>query len=343
MSKCLVTGGAGFIGSHVARRLVRLGYEVIVVDDLSGGRRENVPEAAKLIVLDVSVPSTVNRLFQKHKIDYVYHLAAYAAEGLSHHIRRFNYKNNMLASINILNACLMNPVKHLVFTSSIAVYGEDAAGKPFNEFTIPQPEDPYGIAKYAVEMDIKAAWNKWGPAIAPPFTIFRPHNVFGPHQNVADRYRNVVSIFFRQAMTGKPLTVFGDGKQTRAFSYIAEVANMIAEAPWTKGTICETFNVGGDYVMPINALAKKIIEITGSKSGIEYAPKRYEVTDASADHAKVRRVYGLESPSMPSSFYLERGLHETHEWLNQNRALLRLPMPKFDKIEVPYDLPEIWK
>src|SRR3989344_2080822 len=141
----LVTGGAGFIGSHVAEHLLKLGHEVVVLDDLSGGFRENVPKGVEFVKGSVTNKEMVEHFFDKHKFDYVFHLGAYAAEGLSHFIRGFNYTYNLVGSMILINAAANHNVKCFVFTSSIAVYGKNQL--PMREDLIPQPEDPYGIAK----------------------------------------------------------------------------------------------------------------------------------------------------------------------------------------------------
>ena len=237
MSKSLVTGGAGFIGAHVVNHLIKMGHEVIVLDDLSGGFEDNINSAAIFVKGSVTDHELLKELFEKHKFDYVYHLAAYAAEGLSHFIRRFNYNNNLIGSINLINESIRHKVKCFVFTSSIAVYG--AGQLPMKESLIPQPEDPYGVSKYAVELDLKTAHEMFGLN----YVIFRPHNVYGEYQNIGDRYRNVIGIFMNQLMKGMPLTVFGDGTQTRAFSYIDDVAPYIANCV----NIPSAYNEGFEY------------------------------------------------------------------------------------------------
>src|SRR6266850_3104802 len=235
MSRVLVTGGAGFIGSHVADALITRGHDVTVLDDLSGGFLENVPSAATFVRGSVTDPAVVDRVFAAGRFDHVYHLAAYAAEGLSHFIKRFNYTNNVIGSVNVLNAAVNTGVTAFVFTSSIAVYGSTVP--PMTEETAVSPEDSYGISKYSVELELRACRGLFGLN----YVIFRPHNVFGPRQNIGDRYRNVVGIFMNRILQGQPMTIFGDGTQTRAFSYIDDVAPMMAEAIETPAAWNETF------------------------------------------------------------------------------------------------------
>jgi len=213
-TKVLVTGGAGFIGSHVAKHLINMRKKVIVLDDLSGGFKDNVPRGAEFIKGSILNVKLLEKIFKENKITHIYHLAAYAAEGLSHFIKRFNYINNLIGSINLINLAVNYRIKCFIFTSSAAVYGPGQL--PFTEETKPEPEDSYGIAKYAVEQELESSHKMFGLN----YIIFRPHNVYGEHQNIGDRYRNVVGIFMNRIMKGKPMTIFGDGKQTRAFTYI---------------------------------------------------------------------------------------------------------------------------
>ena len=191
----------------------------------------------------------------------MYHLAAYAAEGLSHFIKRFNYTNNVIGSVNLINAAINTGVKGFVFTSSIAVYGRSTV-VPMTEETTPEPEDPYGIAKYAVEQELAASREMFGL----DYMIFRPHNVYGPRQNIADRYRNVVGIFMNQILQGQPMTIFGDGTQTRAFSYIDDVAPIMAAALEEPRAWNQVFNVGADRPWQLNELAERVAAAMGSRS-----------------------------------------------------------------------------
>jgi UDP-glucose 4-epimerase len=325
----LVTGAAGFIGSHVAEHLVRQGQEVIALDDLSGGYVANVPAEAKFINGSVLDTELLSRIFRENQIEYVYHLAAYAAEGLSHFIRRFNYNNNLIGSINLINEAVNHNVKCFVFTSSIAVYG--AGQLPMSEDMIPQPEDPYGIAKYAVEQDLHAAHEMFGLN----YIIFRPHNVYGERQNMADLYRNVLGIFMRQIREGKPLTIFGDGTQTRAFSYIDDVAPIIADAVHVPAAYNEVFNVGASTPSSVNHLAEVIANAYGVKPDIQYLAARNEVQDAYSDHTKTARVFGHKA-----EWSLEDGVRRMVEW----SKAIEVPEPqKFSNIEVLKNMPPSWR
>src|SRR5213080_3685357 len=264
----LVTGGAGFIGAHVALHLLEAGHDVVVLDDLSGGYEENVPSGATFVDGSVTDPELVDELFREHRFEYVFHLAAYAAEGLSHFIRRFNYTNNVIGSVNVVNACVNHDVQCLVFTSSIAVYGPGQV--PMVETMTPEPEDPYGIAKYAVELDLAAARRMFGLN----YIVFRPHNVYGERQNTGDRYRNVIGIFMNQILNNQPCTIFGNGEQTRAFSYISDVARPIARAVNNAAAYGEVFNVGAETPYSVLHLLTAVQQAMGKSTGVVHLEPR---------------------------------------------------------------------
>jgi UDP-glucose 4-epimerase len=288
--RALVTGAAGFIGSHVADHCLALGMEVVATDDLSGGYIENVPDAATWIEGDLREPDFAAALFEDGPYDFVYHLGAYAAEGLSHFVRRFNYDTNLLASVNLINQAILHKARRFVFTSSIAVYG--AGQTPMTEALTPQPEDPYGISKYAIELDLNAAHRMFGL----DWTVFRPHNVYGERQNIADPYRNVIGIFMNKLLQDEPLPVFGDGLQTRAFSHIDDVAPVIARSPLVDGARNEVFNIGADTPYSILELIGEIGCAFGVDPRVEHLPARKEVVHAFSDHAKVRDVFDTPPP-----------------------------------------------
>ena len=330
MIKSLVTGGAGFIGSHVSNHLLELGHEIVVLDDLSGGFEDNVNPKVTFVKGSITDALLIDQLFEQHHFDYVYHLAAYAAEGLSHFIRHFNYNNNLLGSVNLVNASIKSKVKCFVFTSSIAVYGTQTL--PMIESATSMPEDPYGISKYAVEMDLKTAHEMFGLN----YIVFRPHNVYGSLQNIGDRYRNVIGIFMNQLLQGNPLTVFGDGTQTRAFSAIQDVAPHIANSVNIPGAYNEVINIGGDTDYSVNDLAKTVMKVMGLTSDIRYLDSRNEVMHAYADHQKAHRLFGIQPKEL---IELEEGLKEMADWVK--KVGIR-KTPKFENIEITEKLPPIW-
>jgi UDP-glucose 4-epimerase len=328
-SQVLVTGAAGFMGSHLCRHLIDQGHEVVGLDDLSGGFQDQVPPRTAFVAGSVTDTALVERLFEKHRFDYVFHLAAYAAEGLSHFIKRFNYTNNLLGSVNLINAAVNNNIKCFVFTSSIAVYGRNQV--PMAEDLAPQPEDPYGIAKYAVELDLREAHEFFGLN----YVIFRPHNVYGENQNIGDRYRNVIGIFMNQLMQGKPMTIFGDGKQTRAFSYIDDVAPVIAASIARPESYNQVFNVGADCVYSVIDLAHAVAKAMGAQPNIKHLEARNEVVHAYSSHEKVQNRFGDLIKNVP----LETGLARMSAWAG--RAGPRQGKP-FSGIEVHKKLPPSW-
>jgi UDP-glucose 4-epimerase len=328
MSISLVTGGAGFMGSHVVEHLLKAGHDVVVLDDLSGGFLDNVPQAADFVEGSVLDHELLHRLFEKYNFSYVYHLAAYAAEGLSHFIKRFNYQNNLIGSVNLINESVNHKVQRFVFTSSIAVYG--AGQTPLTEDMIPVPEDSYGIAKLAVEQDLKVSHEMFGLN----YVIFRPHNVYGPKQNIGDRYRNVVGIFMNQLLRGEPMTIFGDGTQQRAFTHIDDVAPVIADAVTIPAASNQVFNVGADVPYTVNELATIVAGAMGKECRIKYLDPRNEVKVAFSDHNKAERVFGTgRKVSLP------QGIQAMVEWVRQHGAR---ESNVFENIEIAKNMPPSW-
>ena len=327
--KVLITGAAGLLGANFSRHLLNKGYKVIGIDDLSGGYEDSVPYEMTLYKQDLSNQKDVQEIFASEKPDYVFHFAAYAAEGLSPFIRNYNYTNNILSSANVINACINNEIKKVIFTSSMAVYG--VGNPPFTENQLPTPADPYGIAKYAVEMDLKLAHEMFGLK----YSIVRPHNVVGIYQNIWDRYRNVIGIWIRKALAGEPLTIFGDGTQIRAFSDIKFYMD-----PFEKLITAhdgEIFNIGADKHYTINAAAEAVINVAkelGINATKIHLEPRNEVHTAYCDHTKAHKLLGFKDNT---------DLHETimkmFKWAQEqpNR-----PMKNMD-YEIEKNMYSFWK
>lgn len=329
-TKSLITGGAGFMGSHVVRHCLERDHECVVLDDLSGGFTENVPERATFVKGSITDAAFVNQLFAGHHFDYVYHLAAYAAEGLSHFIRVYNYQNNLIGSMNLINAAVnAGSVKRFVFTSSIAVYGPGQV--PMLEDTTPTPEDPYGIAKYAVEMDLAAAHEMFGL----DYTVFRPHNVYGEHQNIGDRYRNVIGIFMNNVMQGQSMPVFGDGLQTRAFTHIDDIAPSIVDCVDNAKARNQVFNVGSESPRTVLDVAHAVAAAFGVAPVVKHLPARQEVVHAFSSSAKSEAVFGRRS-----TISLEDGVNRMAAWAKRSGPR---QTPKFAGIEVTRNLPPSWR
>jgi len=317
------------MGSHVAEQLLKIGHQVVVLDDLSGGFVENVPPGATFVAGSILDRGLIQKLFKKYRFDYVFHLAAYAAEGLSHFIKHFNYQNNLMGSVNLINAAVNFEARRYIFTSSIAVYG--AGQLPMHEDMTPAPEDSYGISKYAVELELKASHEMFGL----DYVIFRPHNVYGERQNIGDKYRNVVGIFMNQILQGKPMTVFGDGEQTRAFSYIGDVAPIIARSAELDAARNRIFNVGADKPYSVNYLAQVVAQAMGAEPNVVHLPSRQEVVHAFSDHARVRETLGYEARTT-----LEEGIQRMAAWVKTHGAR---HSKEFGDIEIRKNLPPSWQ
>lgn len=331
MKTVLVTGIAGFLGSWVAQHLIANGHRVVGIDDLSGGNKKNIPQGTdQWINRDVTDDVTLEIAFLLCKIDAVVHCAAFASENLSHHCRTHAYKSVVLGTANVVNACVNHGVELLVNMSSIAVYGSQLT--PFLETTPLLPEDPYGAAKACAETDIRAARDHFGLN----YVTFRPHNLIGTRQNMADSTRNVASIFIRQALSGQPLTIFGDGTQTRAWSPVNSVAQVIAACVDRPETWNKSYNIGGEQVMTVNQLADIIQALTGSIAGVHHLPDRNEVKHAISDHSYVQKAF----PDLYREPESIRGV--LTEMIAEARKAPLKPLQTLPPIEINKNLPSVW-
>lgn len=333
MSNVLVTGVAGLLGSHFSTYLLDKGHNVYGVDNLSGGYADFVDarltDKEKFYDLDLIDHAALEKVFKDCKPDYVYHFAAYAAEGLSPFIRNFNYTNNLLCSVNVINNCIKYDVKKIIFTSSMAVYG--VGNPPFTEEQTPSPVDPYGIAKYAVEMDLKQAFDQFGLK----YNIIRPHNVIGVHQNIWDKYRNVIGIWIRKSLAGENITVFGDGTQKRAFSDIRYYMEPFAKL--MENEKCDTFNIGADREYELNEIAElvqKIAQEFGYEPAIEHLEARHEVKDAYCNHDKAKKILGFSDNTN-----IETTVRDMFQWG------MKQPVRKIKRLdyEIDKNMYSFWK
>jgi UDP-glucose 4-epimerase len=274
--KILITGVAGLLGSRLSDWIIENKPEVQIVgiDDLSGGYIENVNPKVELWQMNL-VNGNISECFERHQFDYVYHMAAYAAEGLSPFIRSYNYQNNLVATSRIINECIKHDVKRLVFTSTLAIYGH-GNGNIFDEAQVPKPIDPYGVAKYGCEMDIQIAGEQHGL----DWCIIRPHNVYGVKQNIWDKYRNVLGIWMFQYMNDEPMTIFGDGNQTRAFSFIDDSLEPLWRASQNENTSKQIINLGGVEEYSINDACEVLRSVLPTRGEVVHKEARHEVKNS---------------------------------------------------------------
>jgi len=330
--KVLITGVAGLLGSRLADWIIENhpDYHVVGIDNLSGGYRENINSKVDFWDVDLTNPKhMISACFQENKFDYVFHFAAYAAEGLSPFIRMYNYDNNLKATARIINECIKHDVKRLVFTSSLAVYGHGNGGI-FDETQIPKPIDPYGVAKYACEMDIQIAGEQHGL----DWCIIRPHNVYGIKQNIWDKYRNVLGIWMFQHLNGSQMTIFGDGNQTRAFSYIDDNLEPFWNAAISPHASKEIINVGGIEEISINEACDTLIKVIGSGEKI-YLEGRHEVKHSIPTWQKSVDILGYKYNTK-----LEDGLQQMWEWAKTQPKRERFVWPSY---EIEKGIYNFWK
>lgn len=334
MKKAIViTGVAGLIGSRMADWLIENHneYEIVGIDDLFGGYIENVNPNVIFYQRNLS-NDDISDIFNKHDVEYVYHFAAYAAEGLSPFMRKFNYSNNVLSTVNIINECINHDIKRLVYTSSMSVYGhglKDGVTR-FDEDDKPSPIDPYAISKYACEMDIKVAGEQHGL----DWCIIRPHNVYGKNQNIWDKYRNVLGIWMNKILNNQPMLIYGDGEQTRSFSYIDDCLPCFWRAAVEPKASKEIINLGGTKPTTINEAAGILSKITGYDN-IEHKEPRHEVKFAVPTYQKSIDILGYKE-----TIDLESGLREMWEWAKQQP---KRPQYKWDNYEITKGLYSYWK
>ena len=328
--KILITGVAGLLGSRLSDWIIenKPDVQIVGIDDLSGGYIENVNPKVELWQMNL-VNGNISECFERHQFDYVYHMAAYAAEGLSPFIRSYNYQNNLVATSRVINECIKHDIKRLVFTSTMAVYGH-GTGEIFDEIQVPYPVDPYGIAKYACEMDIKVAGEQHGL----DWCIIRPHNVYGVKQNIWDKYRNVLGIWMYQYMNNEPMTIFGDGEQKRAFSFIDDCLEPLWKSSQQENCSKEIINLGGARHYTINEANETLKEVIKDGQTV-YKEQRHEVKVAVPTWQKSVDLLGYEDKTT-----LYDGLSQMWEWVKKQPSRKRFVWGNY---EVEKGIYSFWK
>ncbi len=302
--KVLVTGGAGFIGSHLADKLLQQGFAVTVVDDLSGGYKRNVDPKCNFILADLRDATETARIIKNLRPEVIYHLAANAAEAKAQFAPVDITTRNYNTFLNVLVAGLQSgSMKRIIVTSSIAVYG--SADVPFKENSRPHPDDVYGLSKLNIEDTLKilSKVHKF------EYVITRPHNVYGPRQNMQDPYRNVVTIFMNALLKGDSYNIYGDGNQQRCFSYIDDVVEALYKCSIldVNGKI---FNIGSDKIYSVNQLSDTLQNIVGKNHQPNHLPSRtLDVAVAVPSHNLAKKYLHYEDKTS-----LEEGLSLTWKY-----------------------------
>lgn len=308
MERVVLTGGAGFIGSHLAEALVRRGYRTIIIDDLSTGKPENIYHLKKEIEFIRGSITDLPLLKKTFKgIDYIFHMAAIASVPKSVNNPLASHDVNNTGTMNILQAAVQNGVKKMIFMSSAAVYG-DIPTLPLKEDVPPRPKSPYAVDKLSAEYYCEVFRTVYNFSSV----CLRCFNIYGPRQDPNSEYAAVIPKFIQLAMAGKPLVIFGSGEQTRDFAYVKDVveANLLA----LKSSAAGIYNISGGEKVSINDLADLIIKLTGNKSKkVHDKPRPGDILHSLADITKAG-TFGWKPV-----YSLEKGLTETISYLKGNR------------------------
>jgi len=330
MDKVLITGAAGFLGSHLADHLIQRGHHVVGVDSLLGGDLENVNKKVEFYKYDCQDFEKINKITKGVK--YIYHCAATAHEGLSVFSPVEIAKNNLVASNSVIAAGVNNKVKRIIYCSSMARYGSQKL--PFTEDMKPMPIDPYGICKVAGEETLKILCNlnkiEWVIAV--------PHNIIGPKQKYDDPFRNVVSIFLNRMLLGKSPIIYGDGNQKRCFSHIDDCIFCLLKMLDSQEVVGQVVNIGPDEeFVTINQVAEICSNVTGSNLKPEYFPERpQEVREATCSADKARRLLDYKTTTS-----LENGIKSTFNYIKKRGAK---EFKYHINIEIDNELtPKTWK
>ncbi len=334
--KALVTGAAGFIGSHLVDALIEE-YDVVYgVDNLVGGYESNVNPSSQFTPIDLCDKQAVSDYIKKIKPDVLFHLAADATEGRSQFTPISASENNYLAYLYTLIPCIQQHIKKVVLVSSMSVYGSQKP--PFSEEMPKKPDDVYGVTKAAME-DVTQVLAK---VHGFEYSIIRPHNVYGPRQNMRDPYRNVVAIFINRLLQNKPFYIYGKGNQKRAFTYIQDLIPYMVTIGSSESCNGEIFNIGPDQEYTINQLSEAILTTWFQNTTIpesltpHYLPLRpLEVVNAYCTNDKAKKHLGYTT-----SVSLLKGIQETVAWA---KSVGPQPFQYIDLELMNDDVPETWK
>lgn len=301
----LVTGAAGLLGSWLAGYLAAEGNNVYGIDNESVGFRENVPDNIKYAKIDMRWQGAMQSLIEEVKPSHIFHLASLAHEGLSQFSPRLVTENNYNIFLNLIIPTINNGLERFLFTSSTAIYG--AQRPPFDEKLPLQPVDVYGVSKAATESTLAILADVHGF----DYTIVRPHNIIGPRQNMSDPYRNVAAIMMNRVLQGKEPIIYGDGNQTRAFSYVDDVTPYLAKAGFLEETKGEIINIGPLEEFTINHLAETILKVAERTDlvPIHVADRPKEVKHAYCTNNKAIKLLGYKT-----STKFEDGIRKMWEW-----------------------------
>jgi UDP-glucose 4-epimerase len=328
--KIFITGIAGFLGSHLADRMLELGHEVSGNDTLIGGYLDNVPKAANFYEIDCCDNTAMTQAMAGS--DVVIHTAATAHEGLSVFSLSFITRNIFEASVSTISAAIQNKVKRFVYCSSMARYGNQAT--PYTEDMQPMPEDPYAVAKVAGEDILKMLCETHGME----WNIAIPHNIVGPRQRYDDPFRNVMSIMINRNLQGKPAIIYGDGLQTRCFSYVDDCIQCLEKMALDSNIVSQTINIGPDEgTITVKDMASLVAQACGYTGAPTHMPDRpREVKHASCSADLARQVLDYETKTT-----LEQSIQATVDYIRSRGT------KEFDysyPLEIVSDLtPRTWK
>jgi UDP-glucose 4-epimerase len=331
--KILVTGSAGFMGSHLVDYLIKEGHQVWGIDNLSIGKKFNVSKEAEanFAQVDLRDKAQTAAVVAAIQPEICYHLAAWAHEGLSQFMPELITENNYNAFLNLIVPLINVGCKRVVVTSSMSVYGDQPV--PFSEEMPTHPVDVYAVAKTSMEETIAILADVHGF----DYTILRPHNVYGPRQAIWDPYRNVAGIFINRLLKNQSPIIYGDGLQTRAFSYIDDVTPYIAKAGFIDEAKSEIINIGPTQEYTVKYLAETVLKAFDSKLPLQHVPDRpREVKEAYCTADKAKKILGYETTTA-----LEEGIKKMVDWA---RTIGPQQFQYLEHLELSGDkIPDTWK